>query len=122
MKSLLSSSELGTLQVWAEVGMNDTITIQRPTQTDSSFGDDEVVTYTTVGTSKAWFRSTPTPVATADTGVLITVNTYRLLVPVGTDILPKDQVLVGGDTYLVTDTNAESTWKPSTRVSLRRRE
>jgi hypothetical protein len=119
---LLSANELATLQVWAELGMTDTITIERPSQSDSVYGDDEVATYTFVATSKAWFRSLPTAVATSDTGALITINTYRLLVPVGTSILPKDQVIAGVDTYLVTDTTVESTWKPYLQVSLRRRE
>lgn len=119
---LLSASQLAAVQRVAETGMTDLVTIQRPVQTNTAYGDDENITYTTVGTCRAWFRSVPTVVAAADTGALVTVNTYRLLVPVGTDILPKDQVLTGGETYLVTDTTAESTWNPYLQVSLRRRE
>lgn len=119
---LLSSSQMAALQAIALTGMPDSVSIERPSQSDSAYGDDEYITYTVIGTSQAWFRSTPTVVATADTGSLVTINTYRLLVPVGTDIKPKDQVTVGPEIYLVTDTTAESTWKPYLQVSLRRRE
>lgn len=119
---LLSDSELGALQYWARNGMTDTVTIQRPVQVDSAYGDDESVSYTNIGTTQAWFRSIPTPIATAETGQLITVNTYRLLVPVGTDIMPKDQVVFGSEVFIVTDTTAESTWQAMLTVSLRRRE
>lgn len=119
---LLSASQLAALQTVAISGMTDTVSIVRPSQSDSVYGDDEVITYTTVGTSKAWFRSTPTQVATADVGVLVTINTYRLLVPPGTDIRPKDEVTFDTDVYLVTDTTAESTYQPYLQVSLRRRE
>ena len=118
----LSVEQLQSMRGIAERAMTDTVTIQRPSQSDSVFGDDAVITYTYVATSQAWFRSTPTMVATADVGSLVTINTYRLLVPVGTSILPKDQVVVGQEVYLVTDTTAESTWNPYLQVSLRRRE
>lgn len=119
---LLTPSQLAALQKVSELGMTDVIEIERPTQSDSIYGDDEAIVYHSIGEVKAWFRSTPTVVATADTGALITINSYRLLVPVGTDIRAKDQVIHNSDTYLVTDTTFESTWKPSLRVSLRRRE
>lgn len=122
MGGLLSANELGALQYWARNGMTDTVTIQRPTQTDSDYGDAESLTYVTISTSPAWFRSIPTPIATAETGQLITVNTYRLIVPVGTDIMPKDQVVLGPEVFIVTDTTAESTWQAMLTVSLRRRE
>jgi len=119
---LLSANELGTLQHWATLGMTDSVTIQRMAQADTAFGDDEQTSYATIGTSDAWIRSTPTIVATADVGALVTINTYRLLVPVGTDITVKDQVLWEDEVFLVTDTTFESTWKPFLTVNLRRRE
>lgn len=122
MVALLSASQLGALQTVAKLGMTDTITIQRQALADSDYADDEVATYSTVGTSIAWLRSTPTAVAVADTGALITANTYRLLVPTGTDIRARDQILHGSDAYIVTDTTVESTWKVYLTVSLRKRE
>lgn len=120
--SLLSDTAITALSSWAKLGMTDTVTIERPTMGDSAYGDDETITYAAIGTAIAWFRSTPTAVAVSDTGALITANTYRLLVPLDTDIKPKDQVKIGDDTYIVTDTNVESTWKVYLTASLRRRE
>jgi len=119
---LLSESQLAALRGVAELGMINTVVISRPTQVDSAYGDDANITYVTVGTAKGWFRSTPTPVASADVGSLVTINTYRLLLPTGTDIRPKDQVHLGSEIFLVTDTTGESTYQPYLQVSLRRRE
>lgn len=119
---LLSPRQMSAIQRYARAGMTDIVDISRPSQSDSVYGDAEAIVYTFVGSTKAWFRSQPTPVATADVGVLVTINTYRLLVPTGTDIQPKDQVLVRSETYLVTDTTAESTYQPYLQASLRRRE
>jgi hypothetical protein len=59
-----------------------------------------------------------------DTGMIVTSNTYRLFVPVGTDIQIGDHVFVGPnpDAYTVSDTTAESTWTALLTCSLRRRE
>src|SRR5437773_6681917 len=122
MTPLLTPNQLASLQQTALRGMNDLVDIQRSTASDSVYGDEEAQVFHTIGQARAWFRSIPTPVATAGTGQLITINTYRLLVPVETDIRPKDQVVFGPETYVVTDTTAESTWKPYLQASLRRRE
>ena len=56
-------------------------------------------------------------------GALVTVNTYRLYLPVGTDIKVGDEVVVGGDdVYIVSDTTAESTWMAVLECSLRKRD
>ena len=130
---LLTPKQLTAVQAVALRGMQTPITILRRAQVAASgpgsdYGDDEL-TYTETSESRrtevmGWFRSTPTPVQTVDTGAIITVNTYRLLVPVGTDILPGDEAQVDGDpnTYTVSDTTAESNWLPYLQCSLRKRE
>lgn len=118
----LSPSQLAGMRAIANRYMVTAIAIQRRVLTDTVYGDDEQTTYTTVANVKGWFYSRPTPVADAASGQLTTVNTYRLLVPVGTNILAGDLVKVGADTYVVSDTTGESTWIAYLNVSLRKRE
>jgi len=89
-------------------------------------GDDSVVftesTESRRTTVKGWFYSTPTPVQTEEAGAIVTVNTYRMFVPVGTDITDGDEVTVGGEVYSVSDTTVESTWQAMLTCSLRKRD
>jgi hypothetical protein len=119
---LLSPAQLGALQKIALSGMKTPVTIQRKTMTDSAYGDAEEVSYVTVTTATGWFYSTPTPVATIDGGSVVTVNTYRLFLPVDTNVQDGDQILVDDARYVVTDTTKESTWKALLACSLRKRE
>lgn len=119
---LLSPMQLAALQKVALLGMQTPVTIQRRSFADTPYGDSEEVSFAAVGTALGWFHSTPTPVATIDSGSVVTVNTYRLFLPVETDVRDGDQILVGTATYVVTDTTKESTWKPLLNCSLRKRE
>jgi hypothetical protein len=90
----------------------------------SVYGDDAEVwedplndwDYTVMG----WLWSSPSPVLTVVGGVTVLLNTYRLSVPVGTDIDSGDRVYLEGKQFIVSDTVAESTWLAVLRVSLRR--
>ncbi len=112
------------------LGMTTPIIIERRTEATppagGDYGDDflafPVTSESRRLTVKGWFFSTPTPLQEVDSGVIVTVNTYRLYVPVGTDVLPGDQVRVGADSYTVSDTTAESTWLPFLTCSLRKRD
>ncbi len=114
----------------ALLGMITPVTIERrqegPIPAGNDYGDDALAYPVTNQTRrhevKGWVYSTPTPVQQVDTGAIITVNTYRLFVPVGTDVLPGDHVLIGTDEYVVSDTTGESTWLPLLSCSLRKRE
>ena len=127
---LLTDNQLAAIQKTAMLGFQTEITILRSDPdaglelTDdpygSSFGTPEAVPPpVTSGGIKGWLHSTPTPVATIDSGQLITVNTYRLWVPVDTDIRPRDRVVIGANTYVVSDTTADSTWPALLSCSLR---
>lgn len=119
---ILSAAQLTAARKFAKLAMNTPITIQRRTLTDSVYGDKDATTYVTVATVKGYFYSKPTQVANAASGSLSTINTYRLLVPVGTNIKAGDVILVSIDQYVVSDTTAESTWLAYLEVSLRKRE
>lgn len=127
--TLLSPAALRAVQKIAELGMVSTVKIQRrvvgtPTLEANDYGDDEV-TYqpaTKTTTVKGWLSSKPADMPSEENGAITTVNTYRLFVPVGTDLRPGDKVTVGDRDFTVVDTTAESTWPALLAASLRGRE
>jgi hypothetical protein len=127
MGKLLTDNQLEAIQKTAMLGMQTTVSIFRPTAdsgldlTDNPYGSAPGTPQdiTPMGGVLGWLYSTPTPVATIDAGQLITVNTYRLWVPVDTDIRPRDRVVIGANTYVVSDTTADQTWPALLSCSLR---
>jgi hypothetical protein len=113
------------IQKTAMLGMQTSVTIWRPTTdagldlTDDPYGSSATSPGTNIGTVMGWLHSTPTPMASIDSGQLITINTYRLWVPVGTNIRPRDRVVIGSNTYVVSDTSADETWPALLACSLR---
>lgn len=122
IKPFFSEAQLHQLREVTLSGLITPITINRRSTSDTVYGDDEEVSYTAHGTAKAWIFSTPTPVMQADTGSVVTVNTYRMYVPYGTDIVPGDQIVCANGTFTVSDTTFESSWQAMLVVSLRKRE
>jgi hypothetical protein len=126
---LLSEQQLEGVRRVAEMAMTTPVTIMRRTGADSldlnsdpygssvSFAD-----VTPAGGCLGWLHSTPTPVATMDSGALITVNTYRLYVPHDIDLRPGDHVDIGSNTYVCSDTTADETWPALLSCTLRLRE
>jgi hypothetical protein len=113
----------------AELGMQTEVTIyarSEATPPADDYGDDYLdfseTNESRKGTVKGWFYSVPADTQDVDTGMVVTTNTYRLLVPVGTDIDPGDKVTVGADEYIVSDTDREGTWLPMLTCHLRKRE
>lgn len=128
--ALLSADQLVAIQKIAMRGMQTDVELFRRTDSSVSaqnaYGDDALVWVETgesrIANVKGWLYSTPTPVQETDTGAVVTVNTYRLYLPVGTDVLPGDRVVIGAEEFTVSDTTAESTWPALLNVSLRHRE
>lgn len=126
----LTANQLERVRDVALLGMITPIIIERragdPSPAANAYGDDALIYTVTSETRrqavKGWFFSTPTQVQSVDTGEIVTVNTYRLFVPVGTDVLVGDHVHVGTEDYTVSDTTAESSWLPLLTCSLRKRE
>ena len=122
-RHLLTSVQMGALREVAMMGMVTPVQILRTTMVrDSSPNGDDLISETTVTTVDGWMYSTPTPTRRVDGGSVVTANTYRLFLPVGTDVMPSDVVVVNGDRFSVTDTDSESTWNPKLTVTLRRRD
>jgi hypothetical protein len=126
----LTPNQLDRVRDIALLGMVTPITIERRAEgaipSGGDYGDDFLSYTTTAATRRqtvnGWFFSTPTPIQEVDTGMIVTINTYRLYLPVGTDVLPGDHIHVGVDDYTVSDTTGESTWLPLLACSLRKRD
>jgi len=130
---LLTDNQLNQIRGLAMLGMVTPLTIERRTEgpipADGDYGDDFLAYNVTSETRRTqvqgWFYSTPTPQQDVDSSQVVTSNTYRLYLPVGTDIKVGDHVHVDTnpkDDYTVSDTTAEGTWLPLLTCSLRKRE
>lgn len=129
-QQFLTDNQLQRVRDMALLGMITPIVIERRSEgaipAGGDYGDDFLAYTQTTETRRTevngWFYSTPTPLQEVDTGMIVTVNTYRLFLPVGTDVLVGDLVMVGSDEYTVSDTTAEGTWLPLLTCTLRKRE
>lgn len=115
----------------SRLGMVDDVEVFRRTPVTSNdpatdYGDDTLAFVMTNDAKrhwvKGWLFSMPAQQQEVDSGAIVTVNTYALRVPVGTDIEPGDEVRINGETYTVSSTNAENTWLPLVNCNLRKRE
>lgn len=125
----LTENQLEHVRDVAKLGMITPITIYRRSEATPPADDygDDYLSFTQTSESrkttvKGWFYSTPAAMQDTDTGAIVTANTYRLFVPVGTDISTGDTVMVGSDEYTVSDTTVEGTWLPLLTANLRKRE
>jgi hypothetical protein len=126
---LLSEQQMEGVRRIAEMAMTTPVQIlRRGAETGLELTDDPYgsgLTFTDAtpqGGCLGWLHSTPTPVATMDSGALITVNTYRLFVPHDVDIRAGDHAVIGSNTYVVSDTTADETWPALLSCTLRLRE
>jgi len=126
----LTEKQMDRVRDMALLGMVTPVTIERRSEVAPPVGGDygdDFLAYTVTPESRrtevrGWFYSSPTPEQHIDNGQVVTVNTYRLYLPVGTDVLVGDHVHVGVEDYTVSDTTAEGSWLPLLTCSLRKRE
>jgi hypothetical protein len=122
MSPLVSAAEVASLRADYERGFTTLATIKRPDFGSDELGDDAVDTDpATIGTVYGWLSGGPTAEPTNDGGI-VTVNTHRFDTFVGTDIRPRDQLVIGGRSFTVTDTNTDETLPLSLSCTLRSRE
>ena len=113
-----SVSEMAELQGIAAMGMQTPIDIWKRTTVETENGQADSWAY--ASSTLCWIYSTPTPTITLISGAMGLLNLYRVFLPVEADINSGDHAVIGGATYIVEDTIAESTWKPLLRCSFRR--
>lgn len=116
--TLVSATQLNALRTLAKRGMTSTGDIYRATKNTTSEGTDE--TFAKVGSSIGWLTDMR-PVSVQDVaGVQAVVMVFSWRVPVGTDIRPFDHIVIGGETYYVSDTDDEGTIIPYITCTVRR--
>lgn len=119
MTKLISDSAMAALRQVAELGMVTDVTIYDLVTSESATGSEQ--TWTARSTPvQGWLYSTPTPTIQVVSGHQAIVNTYRLFLPIGTDIRTGDRCSIAGERFIVSDTTVESTWQAMLTVSLRR--
>lgn len=120
---LVSESQLEGLRGVIETGMVTDVTIKSRVVADNAYGDDQTETWPGPGvTVKGWLRTVPEGTIDVISGVQADVAIYRLFLPVGTAVNNNDRIVIEGRTYVVTDTNRESTYQVALKCSLRRAE
>lgn len=123
-----SSTELAGLRESVAVGLVDDIDIYPRTANDDPddpaniYEDSAEPTFDFSETVKGWIFSEPNTSATTVGGIIGTLNTYRIFLPVGTEIHPGDRLLIRTVFYELIDTVDESTWLPVLRCSAKRLE
>ncbi len=124
MSGWFTDAEMAELRSIAEIGMTADVVIRKRTvnliDDPSQIYGQNAETFAEGDTVKGWLYSSPSPVITVVGGEMALVNTYRLFVPVGSDVTSGDRVVIGGSEFVVSDTIEESTWLPLLRCSLRR--
>lgn len=117
--SLVSADEMASLREVAELGMTTSCLIYDHAIVETVDGTANTWTPRT-SRIKGWLHSKPDQVITLDAGAQGVHPNYRLFLPVGTDVITGDRIEIGGSMFIVSDTDAESTWLPMLTVMLRR--
>lgn len=122
MPGLISETQLEALRSVVVSGLVTDVTILTRSTADNPYTDEGTETFTPTVTVKGWLREVPAGTIDVVSGIVSTPGTYRLFLPLDTDIDNGDRVKIGEHTYVVQDTNQESTYKVTLRVVLNRAE
>jgi hypothetical protein len=121
--SLLSLKELRAIQRIGVLGMNVDVEIRHRERyakdPDNPYGDEDVTYRLTTTMVKGWLVTKPTERVEVGEGQVRVIATHQLRVPVGTSILPGDDVICGGETFTVIDATNEQSWPEWTLAFLR---
>lgn len=116
MKPLLSDSQLLAIQRVGQSGMRVDVIVRRPDYDEN----DVPIAGPIVAECKGYLRQTGgANVGAIDNGMIVTSSTFDLGVPVGTDVLPRDNVEIGGRIYEVQDVLDDETWPAMLDCTLR---
>lgn len=119
--SLISPSEMAALRDLAVSGMTQTFAVYHLVKATNDDGQSTTYPATPDFSVIGWNREiTPNSMtATTNAGEIGTLETHRLLVPVGTDIRPGDKVTHGVDVFYVQHTSSSDTYQPYLSVAMR---
>lgn len=130
MTGLVSTKQLAAISKVAEVGFITTVEIYRRTAAaqpapEYDYGDQVDYPETSPsrrGTVQGWLRTVATQDQAVDGGAIVTTNDWALRVPLGTDILAGDELIIESNYYTVQGTNIGNSLLPYITCDLRRRE
>lgn len=111
--TLISASELAAIQSLAESGLAGTATIL--TRITVVTDDGQQTEWATAGLDVPCWVYQQTPIGGtlgAVAGAVGISQTFSIRVPAGTPVATSDHIVVGITTYLVEQTNSESTYAP----------
>lgn len=117
---LVSETQLTALRSVAYRGLETTASaILRSIQVENDFGSENA--WGTVALdAPCWLRSQSATNVTSMASQLAVTGTFRLHFEVGVDVEAGDHVVIGDDTYDVTDTNYENTLRIFTTAVVRK--
>jgi len=118
---LINPDELLAIQDLAESGMISTVGVYKQTIVQTDDGQETVYPSSPSFSVQGWlYNQTGTggTISVLDGGGGI-AQQIRLIVPVGTDIISGDKVVVSGEAYFCQYTTAGDTYPPFMRVYLR---
>lgn len=119
MRPLLSDSQLLAIQAVGQSGMKVDVIFRRP---DWDENDVPIEPVPIVARCKGYLRQTGgATVGGVDMGMITTSSTFELGVPIGTNVLPRDNAEIGGRIYEVQDVLDDETWPAMLNVTLRHR-
>jgi hypothetical protein len=122
--ALVSDSQLHQLRKVVERGLVTDVTIINSVRADNPYSDEEWGQEPEYDrqTVKGWLREVPAGTIDVVSGVMANTGMYRLFLPLGTNIENGDRVVINDEDFIVQDTNQDSTYKVTLRVSLARAE
>jgi len=126
MRPLVTDNQMMALQRTAESSYRVPVTIKRPVFSSDDLGDDAFdAEPETIDQPQAVLRdgvlygylrqTTGATVGSVDLGQIVTMSTYELALPVGTDVLPRDvaEVTTRGrivHDFFIQDVQDDETW------------
>jgi hypothetical protein len=122
--ALVSDAQLNQLRKVVERGLVTDVTIINSVRADNPYSDEEWDQEPEHGrqTVRGWLREVPAGTIDVVSGVMANTGMYRLFLPLGTHIENGDRVVINDEEFIVQDTNQDSTYKVTLRVSLARAE
>jgi hypothetical protein len=124
--TLLTTAQLAAIQSFGRKSMTIDCDIykRQPFSFDDSnpFGDDTVTYADTAVTVKGWLVPVDSVDFSTDIMQVISAGNFVLRVPVGTDVDPRDRLVIGGKTYYCSESAIEESWPEWITVRLRRKQ